>query len=242
VPLVEAATGGTGWTLGLLTLFGLVSIVVAAAFLIFQQDAKRLLAYSSVEHLGIIALGVGLGGLGTFAAMFHVFNHSVCKPLGFFSAGRLGQIFGTHDLKRLAGAARTSPLWGRGFLVSLLVLIGVAPFAVFMSELLILKAAIAKVSVHGVLDKGALAVTIVFLAGTCIVFVAVLRHAIAAAWGRSAVQPAVENATPVLVKSTLIEKALVWAPLGLLLAAGLWMPDFMREALTQAAGIIQGGR
>src|SRR5512145_476009 len=71
LPLVEGATGRTGWGSGLLVGFGLVSIVVAAAFILFQHDVKRLLAYHSVEHMGIIALGLGLGGVGAFAALFH---------------------------------------------------------------------------------------------------------------------------------------------------------------------------
>ena len=65
LPLVEAATGYQGWGRQLLTVFGIVSVLVAAAFIVFQRDGKRLLAYSSVEHMGIIALGVGLGGVGT---------------------------------------------------------------------------------------------------------------------------------------------------------------------------------
>ena len=232
LPLVEAATGHSGWALGLLTLVGLVSIMVAAAFILFQRDAKRLLAYSSVEHLGIIALGVGLGGIGVFAAMFHVLNHSLCKPLAFFSAGRLGQRYGTHDLSVLAGAARSAPLWGGGLFVSLLALIGVAPFAIFTSEFLILKAAI---------DQGAFVAMTVFLVGLAIVFVAVLRYAIAAAWGQAPEPSAPPPRPSGAEKSTLIEKALVWAPLGLLLVVGLWMPDFMRGAMKEAAGIITGG-
>lgn len=232
VPLVEAATGNSGWALDLLMLVGLISILVAAAFIIFQHDAKRLLAYHSVEHLGIIALGVGLGGFGVFAAMFHVMNHSLCKSLGFFSAGRLGQLYGTHDLRCLAGAARSAPLWGGGLFVSLLALIGVAPFAIFMSEFQILKAAT---------DKGAFVVMAIFLAGTSIVFVAALGHAITTAWGQSSEQPALAHRQLGIEKSTLIEKALVVVPLGLLLVVGLWMPEFMRGALAQAAGIISGG-
>lgn len=232
LPLVETATGNVGWASGLLTLIGLVSIIVAAAFILFQSDAKRLLAYSSVEHMGIIALGVGLGGLGVFAAMFHVLNHSLCKPLAFFSAGRLGQRFGTHDLKALAGAARSAPLWGGGLFVSLLALVGVAPFAIFLSEFLILKAAV---------DKGSYLVLSVFLVGLSIVFVAALRYAIAAAWGQSAAASAPAAKVPPLEKSSLLEKALVWAPLTLLLVAGLWMPAFLSGAMKEAAAIITGG-
>jgi len=101
------------------------------------------LAYHSIEHLGIIALGFGLGGLGTFAALFHTFNHSLCKTLSFFAAGRLGQIFGgSHDMENMSGSLLISPVWGIGIFCSLLALIGIAPFALFMSEFQLIKAAI----------------------------------------------------------------------------------------------------
>jgi hydrogenase-4 component F len=225
VPLVEAATGSTGWALGLLTGFGVVSVFVAGVFIVFQQDAKRLLAYSSVEHMGIIALGVGLGGIGVFAAMFHAMSHSFCKPLAFFSAGRLGQLHGTHDLATLAGSARLAPLWGRGFFLSLLALIGVAPFAIFMSEFQILKAAA---------DGGQFVVLIAFLAGAAIVFVGALKHAIAAAWGQPVHQPTPQT-------TGLAEKALVILPLGVLLVLGVWMPPILRDVLNRVADIIRGG-
>ncbi len=226
VPLVEIATGGSHWALGMLTGFGLLSILVAGAFIIFQHDAKRLLAYHSVEHMGIITLGVGLGGIGTFAAMFHSLNHSICKPLGFFSAGRLGQMYGTHDMARMAGAARHAPIWGRAFFLSMLALIGVAPFAIFMSEFQILKAAA---------DRGAFVVMALFLGGAAIVFVAALQHAIKTAWDSPVMQPAPERAD-------LAERALVVVPLAALLVLGLWMPGCLRDALEQAAGVIRGGR
>jgi hydrogenase-4 component F len=225
VPLVEAGTGGQGWARDLLTGLGLLSIVVAGAFIVFQRDAKRLLAYSSVEHVGVMALGVGLGGMGTFAAMFHLLNHSLCKPLGFFSAGRLGQMYGTHDLARLAGCARSTPLWGRGFFLSLLALIGMAPMAIFMSELQILKAAA---------DQNAWLVLTVFLAGTGIVFIGALRHAVAAAW-----DPPV--GTPPAEETSLAERGLVLLPLAALIVLGLWMPQPLREAIARAAAIIRGG-
>ena len=224
VPLVETATGGSRWALDLLVGFGVLSILIAGAFIVFQRDAKRLLAYSSVEHMGVIALGVGLGGFGTFAAMFHVMNHSLCKPLAFFSAGRLGQMYGTHELSCLAGSARGAPLWGRGFLVSLLALIGVAPFAIFMSEFQILKAAA---------DRGAFAIMALFLAGTGIVFIGALRHAIRAAWDSPLRQPTPEQ-------PSLVDRALVYAPLAMLLVLGLWMPEFLRGAINHAAAVIQG--
>lgn len=224
MPLVEGSSGHAGWSLRLLLFFGLTSILVAAAFIIFQHDLKRLLAYHSVEHLGIIAVGLGLGGLGTFAALLHTLNHSVCKSLSFFAAGRLGQMYGTQDMSKMAGAVRAAPVWGKGLFGSLLVLIGVAPFAVFMSEFLILRAA-AKSGSYWTMG--------LFLAGAGIVFVGALQHAINIAWGESAVTPKQEQAGN-------IDRALVAVSLGALLVLGLWIPGPLSEMLRDAAHIVEG--
>jgi hydrogenase-4 component F len=226
VPLVEGATGNSGWGLGLVLLFGLVSIAVAAAFILFQHDGKRLLAYHSVEHMGIIALGIGLGGIGTFAGLFHTLNHSLCKALSFFSVGRLGQIYGTHDMRKMAGALREAPVWGGGLFVSLLALIGVAPFALFMSEFQILKAAA---------DTGSYWTMVLFLAGTSAVFVGALRHAINMAWGEPTVKPAAAPAGFLAI-------ALVVFPLALLILLGLSMPARLADAISQASAIVGGVR
>ncbi|MBI4564216.1 MAG: hydrogenase 4 subunit F [Planctomycetes bacterium] len=226
VPLVESATGGSGWSHRLLVLFGLLSIVVSAAFITFQNDLKRLLAYSSVEHLGIIALGAGLGGLGAFAALFHTLNHSVCKTLGFFCAGRLGQLHGTQDMRRMGGSLRSSPVWGTGLLAAVLALIGMTPFAIFMSELLIVRAAI---------DTRSIVSLVVFLAGTGTVFVAALRHAVRMAWGDPVGERPPARATP-------LDVALVAMPLGVILVLGLWLPGPLARAIEGAAAVIRGGR
>ena len=225
LPLVDGAMGGSGWGGRLLAALGLVSIVVAAAFIPFQRDAKRLLAYSSVEHMGIIALGAGLGGVGVFAALWHTLNHALCKPLAFFAAGRLGQDYGSHDLKALAGSLRKSLWWGGAFFASLLVIIGMAPFAVFMSELQVLRAAA---------DAGAYWSMAVFLAGACIVFVGASRYAVEAAWGDSVVEPRD-------VPAGLASRTLISGALGALLLLGLWLPGPLRLALEQAAAVV-GGR
>ncbi|MBW2659496.1 MAG: hydrogenase 4 subunit F, partial [Deltaproteobacteria bacterium] len=120
IPIVETATGHTGWVSHLLLIFGTISILVASAFILMQHDLKRLLAYHSIEHLGIIVLGLGLGGIGVFAALFHILNHSICKTLSFFAAGRLGQFIGTHDMRKMAGIRKISPIWSIGIFGSLL--------------------------------------------------------------------------------------------------------------------------
>jgi hydrogenase-4 component F len=224
VPLVEGSTGQAGWARALLQVIGVVSILVAAAFILFQHDVKRLLAYHSVEHLGIIVVGLGLGGTGTFAALFHMLNHSLCKTLGFLCAGRLGQLYRTHDMTALTGTVVRARLWGWGLLLSFLALIGAAPFAIFMSELLVLKAAI---------DARAVTVLVLFLLGTATVFVGALRHAIAMAWGSPA-------GTPYARPATAIDIGVVSGGLALLVVLGLWMPQPLLATIAAAARIIGG--
>lgn len=223
VPIIETATGNTSWGLHIIAGLGIFSIIIAAAFILFQTDLKRLLAYHSIEHLGIIALGLGIGGLGTFAALFHTFNHSLCKTLSFFAAGRLGQIFGTQNMEEMSGSLQVSPAWGTGIFCSILALIGIAPFALFMSEFQLLKAA---------LDKGAIISLVLFLLGAGIVFVGALGHAIPLFWGKT------HKLLPP-VRATIIEYALVFAPLAVLLILGLWMPETMYTALNSAANIVR---
>ena len=225
LPLVEEATGSRGWGRDLLTGFGVVSILVAAAFIAFQRDGKRLLAYSSVEHLGVMALGVGLGGVGTVAALWHALNHAIAKPLAFFAVGRLGKLYGTHDLGALAGAARRSICWGVGFCGGLLALIGMAPFAIFMSEFQVLRAAA---------EARAFGVVALFLVGTTIVFVGALRHVIGTAWGEAISAPARE---PVHA----VDVGLVGGALLCLLVLGVWLPASLANALSAVAKVIGGG-
>jgi hydrogenase-4 component F len=227
LPLVEGATGQEGWGRQILIVFGLVSVLLAAAFILFQRDLKRLLAYSSVENIGIMTLGVGLGGLGTLAALFHLLNHSLAKTTAFYSAGRLGQAYGTHDMTRMTGGIRRAPLWGGGLLVAVLALIGVAPLAIFMSEFQILRAA---------WDAGSVLVMVLFLGGTGIVFVGALKHIGPVAWGT----PSEELAATPAPRSSAIDAIIVVAPLGALLVLGLWMPAPLWHFI-ELAGKIVGG-
>src|SRR5438067_11241835 len=128
--------------------------------------------------MGIIALGYGLGPLGAFAALFHTLNHSVCKSLAFFAVGRLGQRFGSHDMHAISGALRADSLWGIALLVSVLALIGVAPFSIFMSEYQLLRAAV---------GTGAWLDLALFLAASGVVFLSALRHVIVMAYGNHGV-------------------------------------------------------
>lgn len=224
LPVVEAATGNTGWGRDILVALGLLSIIVAAVFIIGQKDVKRLLAYSSVEHMGVVALGVGLGGVGSVAALLHMLGHSLGKTMSFLSAGRLGQIYGSHDMQRMGGMLRVSPVWGAGLLLGVLVLIGVAPFAIFLSEFMILKAA---------LDSRLFWIAGIFLTGVSIVFVGILRHVIPMAWGDGEVKAGTG-------RDGFLSWALILIPVTVLLVLGLWIPAPLYNALSQAAGILGG--
>lgn len=220
VPPARNALGG--FADGLLVFFGVLSILVAAGFIVFQRDAKRFLAYSSVEHLGIIALGYGLGPLGAFAALFHTLNHSLSKTLAFCAVGRLGQRFGTHDMDTLSGALRQDRLWGLALLTSILSLIGAAPFAIFMSEYQLLRAA-----------AGAQkwVVLVVFLAAASVVFVSALKHLIDMAFGDA-------KAPALPLRSRLAGYAVIIPPLMALVILGLWLPPWLVEAIGRAVATL----
>jgi hydrogenase-4 component F len=230
LPLTEAALGHSLLAHNLLLIFGLISIIVAAIFIPAQHDIKRFLAYCSVEHMGIIAVGLGLGGLGTVAALFHTLNHSLSKTLSFFSAGRLAETYGTLDMRLMKGAVRANPLWGSGFFVSILVLIGLAPFSVFMSELMIVKTS---------LGDGRIVTLVIFCFGALIVFVSALKHAMDVSLGSP------EN-KPGAARRYTGDVALLVSLAVFLLVTGLWLPqpylallDTMKniiENIPQAAG------
>ncbi|HEY8874326.1 MAG TPA: proton-conducting transporter membrane subunit [Stellaceae bacterium] len=221
---------GAEFTNELLIFFGTLSILVAAGFIVFQRDAKRLLAYHSVEHLGIITLGFGLGPLGTFAALFHTLNHSVCKSLAFFAVGRLGQEFGSHEMHALSGALRADRLWGIALLGSVLALIGVAPFSVFMSEYQLLRAAA---------GAGKWLVLVLFLAASSVVFLSALRHLIDMAYGDPKL-PMADGAADACpgAQDGKAGILIVVSAIGLLVLLGLWMPVWFSGALVSAAAVL----
>lgn len=125
----------------LLLIFGLLSVGVAAFFILVQNDIKRKLAYSSVEHIGIIATGLGVGGpLGIFAAFLHTINHSITKSLLFCTTGNITMKYGTRDATKIRGMKKVAPLTGFLFAAGLIAVAGSPPFNIFISELMTLTA------------------------------------------------------------------------------------------------------
>ena len=224
IPLVEINCGYSGQGRVLLMGLGLISIVIAAVFILFQKDLKRLLAYSSVEHLGIVAMAISLGGLGSIAALYHTFNHSLCKSFAFFSAGRLGQHYGTYRMDKIRGTFKQAPLWGVTLFVSLLALIGMAPLAIFMSKLQIIRVQVQQASWFSL---------IVLLMGTATVFIGILQYIIPINWNK------VEEKT--YMKISACEYLLVGLFFIAVVLLGVWMPKEFFQLLSRAAAIINGG-
>jgi hydrogenase-4 component F len=122
--------------------FGLLSVVVAAFFLSRQKDVKRLFAYSSVEHMGIITFAFGMGGpVASFAGLLHMTAHSLTKSAIFFAVGHATQKTGTQIIDHIRGLIHTSPAVGWGLMLGAIAILGIPPFGVFASEFLILTTA-----------------------------------------------------------------------------------------------------
>jgi hydrogenase-4 component F len=135
---------GQPYTGKLLVLFGVASILVAAPFVLVQRNFRRLLAYSSIDHAGIMVAALGFGGkLGAFGAVLHMIFHAVAKPLMFFCAGNVQQRFGTPYLRKVSGVIHTLPWTGGLFLMATFAVTGVPPFSLFQSEFTALSAAFA---------------------------------------------------------------------------------------------------
>jgi hydrogenase-4 component F len=139
---VMVAAGLGDFSAGLLVLFGLLSVAAAAAFLVRQADYKRMLAYSSVEHMGLMALGAGLGGSGGFAVLLHAGNHTMAKGLLFLTAGNILSFARTKAVTQATALGRRLPATAALWLSGLLIITGMPPGGLFVSKLLIVQRAL----------------------------------------------------------------------------------------------------
>ncbi len=136
---------GTSFASGLLILFGLLSVGIAVPFILVQRNHRRLLAYSSIDNVGIMVLSLGFGGLlGPFGMLLHMTFHSVTKPLLFFCAGNAQQHMGNDSLrKEPGGLLHVLPVSASMFLLAVLAVTGTPPFSMFLSEFTVLRAGFA---------------------------------------------------------------------------------------------------
>lgn len=139
--LVDGALG-THLAGNLMMGFGLLSVMMAAFFLSRQKDVKRMFAYSSIEHMGLMTFAFGMGGsVATFAGLLHMTVHSLTKSAIFFAVGHAAQKSGTQLMEHIRGLIKTSPTVGWGLALGTLAILGMPPFGVFTSEFLILTTA-----------------------------------------------------------------------------------------------------
>ena len=165
--VVDAAQAGPLPRVTLVSL-GIVSLVVASLFIVRQKGVKRLMAYSSVEHMGVIALGVGFGGvLGIAGALYHMLNHSLNKSLMFFGAGSMMRSYHSKEIGGIHLVGRRFPVIGALWLAGAVAITGAPPFGLFASELTILRA--------GLLTSAAWA-SFVMAALLIIIFIGFLNH------------------------------------------------------------------
>jgi hydrogenase-4 component F len=140
--LTDGALGGSALTGRLMMGFGLVSVVAAVFFIIRQRDVKRMFAYSSIEHMGMMTFAFGMGGpIASFAGLLHMTVHSLVKSAIFFAVGHATQKAGSQLMEEIRGLIRVNPTVGWGLMLGALAILGMPPFGVFASEFLIVTTA-----------------------------------------------------------------------------------------------------
>src|SRR6266545_1775728 len=140
--VVDATVGG-GYTDNLLFVLGILSLLIGSFSVVLARNYKRMLAYSSIEHTGLICLGLGLGPLGVFAALLHLVNHTAAKSLVFFLVGNIERKYGSPLIEDVRGLLRVMPWTGGLFAAGLLALIGLPPFGLFITEFALFRAGFA---------------------------------------------------------------------------------------------------
>jgi hydrogenase-4 component F len=190
----------------LMTALGLISLLFAAFMLYRRRDIKRLFAYSSIEHMGIITFAFGIGGpLANFAGLLHMTMHSLAKSAIFFAVGHVAQVKGTQRIAEIRGLSSTHPVLAVGLGLSVIAIAGAPPFGVFLSEFMLVSSSFAR--------QPLLAVVLVF--GLLVAFGALLLRLQQLLFG--------EPSGPMeKVKASYVP---LFVHLAIVLVAGLWLPE-----------------
>jgi hydrogenase-4 component F len=200
--------------------FGLVSLLVGALFIVRQEGVKRLMAYSSVEHMGVIALGFGFGGLfGTAGALFHMLGHSLNKSLMFFGAGNAMRAYGTKEIRGILAVGQEFPTLGALWLAGAVAITGAPPFGLFLSEFTIMRAGMARPFAWAVYVMAVLLI---------VIFVGFIGHFRAMFYGGTAPEREAGK------KLTAWCVAPMWLALVPLLVLGVWWPEGVWSYLSSA--------
>ncbi|HTL52701.1 MAG TPA: proton-conducting transporter membrane subunit [Planctomycetota bacterium] len=169
------AAGESAYTSKLLIFMGLLSMAVAGVFMVGQKDFKRMLAYSSVEAMGILVLGLGIGGAAIYGILLHMVNNAAAKGVLFLSAGNIHRAYGSKTTENVQGALRALPLSGMLFLAGFIAIVGSPPFGPFISEFTIL---------NGAFDTGRYVTGGLFLFLLLVIFIGMGTTVLAVVQGR----------------------------------------------------------
>jgi hydrogenase-4 component F len=216
---------GHAYPTALLLTFGFFSLVIAALLIFRQRDYKRLLAYSSVEHMGIVAIGVAFGGpLGLFGALLQILNHAVTKSLMFFASGQVLLKYETKDISRVSGVIKLMPITGSLLLLGGLALTGSPPFSVFISEFSILSAGF---------RNGYAVAAIAMLVLIALIFVGFLFYLNKMVFGKvdTAIKPGELSYLSLLAMALSVL---------LIVGLGIFIPAPLNDLLHQAAAVLGG--
>ena len=143
--MIMAACAGAIAPGPLMVAMGLISVIFAALMLYRRRDIKRMFAYSSIEHMGIIVFAFGMGGaLANFAGLLHMTMHSLTKSAIFFAVGHIAQVKGTQKIADMGGLTVTNPVLGWGLVLGVVAIVGLPPLGIFMSEFLIVSSTFAR--------------------------------------------------------------------------------------------------
>jgi hydrogenase-4 component F len=217
--MLMAATPGAIAPGPLMIALGLVSLIFAGFMLYRRRDIKRMFAYSSIEHMGIIVFAFGMAGpLGNFAGLLQMAMHSLTKSAIFFSVGHVAQAKGTQRIAEMGGLTETHPLLGWALVAGVVAIAGLPPFGVFTSEFLVVSSSFARQPVLAVL----------LVLGLLVSLGALLLRVSAIAFGepRGAAEPVRALHVP------------IFAHLALVLIAGVWLPGPMVVWFQHAAALL----
>lgn len=209
----------------LLIFMGLLSMLLAAAFMTRQKDFKRVLAFSSVEHMGILIFGIGIGGAGLFMALFHALNNGLAKGLLFLSAGNIHRAYGSKYVGDVSGACRRLPASGWLFLAGFLAITGSPPFSPFLSEFGIVSAAFAR---EHYVAAG------LYLVALFLVFVAFGATVVGIVFGKPSAPPSLTRFRDHFATSWPIVVFLA-----LVVTLGVYMPPQLKELLDGAVAMLE---
>lgn len=219
------AAGEGAYTSRLLLFMGLFSMAVAGLFMVGQRDFKRMLAYSSVEHMGILAVGLGIGGPALYGTMLHVITNGITKGSLFLSAGNIHRAYGSKSTDQVRGAIHRLPLSGSLFLAGFLAITGSPPFGPFISEFAIL---------NGAFDTGRFVTAGLFLFLLLVVFIGMGVTVLHVVQGRA---PAEVQHTP--YRDGFLTGAPVVACMALTLLLGLYIPTHLNTLLHDAVRFLE---